>query len=532
LESWHFGKFRACKSHYLDPIPYATATPHKAHGLRAYNHPMKSVCGLPSLSLALGLALAASNVSHGAVRVPCKDARIPISVNLLLRTEASLKRTQLWPGLSMLKMPVLFFIDGQRTAWLVGHPKPPTDYVWVCKEYGGICVKKDTVADFNAAVNWDYSVGGVTCLAFRFEAVRDEDSGYQVFVHEYFHWFQGKVFKNGTCEGYGQGYRQGYKVEDAENQTLAALEQLALARALNARANEDQTRYARTFVAIRALRNERWGKRVSDSENQGERAEGTAEYVRRYLLLRQDIKAESGDVGVASIADRLMETPGLEDMQRRRLYWTGFSQCYLIDRAGVRDWKEDVNEGRCLNELMATAYPVTEGERGALIEKAKVDLFDYRAHLEKCQGELARLNGDKDAALADYKDAPGFEIRAELSAQYGNIASVGKTYNLAEDTLYTRIQSYRLDGEGSRLELANRGVIQGATTCFHVSPDTSVTIDSVKVGWTKGTKEFTNLSLDGPGISLELRRPGTWEFDGSTATIKLKAKGKPTKSTE
>jgi hypothetical protein len=464
--------------------------------------------GVPVTVVAL---LAAASVR--AAPRPCAGADLPSAVRYLLQAEASLTRSPVWPGLSLLKRPMLFFLEADRRAWLVGEARPPAGYLIVCQDPVVVAVKKGVVAAFTTTWDKDYELKGISCFAFRFAEGENVRTAFATCVHEFFHSVQDVTFSN-------DGFSQGYEVEDAENQSLAAMEQRALARAVTAGTSNDRVRFARVFVAIRALRNLRWGEASSKTENCEERLEGTADYVEQMLVGRPDVLGESGDAGVATMRPRLMALPSVESMARKRLYATGSAQGYLLDLAGVAGWKELVVSGKSLFDLMAAAYPVAEGDRQSLIEGAKTELFGFEACLGEYRTALARTKVERDRALAAYDAQPGYEIRIEATSGYTSASSTGSQYRLPDrETLCTQMGLFKAEGDGYRLELKDLQMIEGTGARFHVDSAAKVLLDGKLAGWNPATRKFHTITVKGPGVSFEATRAGTWTVEGRIARI-------------
>ncbi|MEK7477700.1 MAG: hypothetical protein AAB152_18940 [Candidatus Coatesbacteria bacterium] len=444
---------------------------------------------------------------------PCSGADLPPAVAYLLQAEASLTRSPVWPGCSLLKRPMLFFLEADRQAWLVGGARPPVGYRIVCQDPVIVAVRKDVVADFSTTWDKDYKLKGLECFAFRFAEGENVRSAFATCVHEYFHSFQSTTFVH-------EEFNQGYEVEDADNQALAAMEQRALARAVTAKTADDRARFARVFVAVRALRNRRWGEAVSKTENCEERLEGTADYVEQMLVGRPDVLGDSGDAGVATMTPRLMEMPLLESMAMKRLYATGSAQGYLLDLAGVVGWKEGVVSGKSLFELMAAGYPVAEDDRQSIIEGAKTELFGYEACVGEYRDTLAQTKLDRDRALAAYDAQPGYEIRIGATSGYTSASSTGSQYRLPDrETFYTRIALFKAEGDGYRLELKDLQMIKGTGVRFRVSSSATVLLDGKLAGWNSATRKFLTITIKGPGLSFEAKRAGTWTIEGRVARI-------------
>jgi hypothetical protein len=164
-----------------------------------------------------------------------------------------------------------------------------------------------------------------------------------------------------------------------EQMALALLEQRILAAALRADGADEQL--VRQFVAVRQLRLPQAADALAEQAR--EQRDGTAEYV------AERFAAASGQVRLQSWPERLLAgyagerapapgsgVPPIGDYLRdERPGLVGAAIGELLDASAI-PWRGQMADGKTPFELLASAFPLAEGERETLVAQAKA-AFGY-----------------------------------------------------------------------------------------------------------------------------------------------------------
>lgn len=450
---------------------------------------------------------------HVAVDTRSRDAvALAPVVQEILDAAALVDSHPIWPGFRVLDQPILL-LDGDKRSWLIGHPSPPSGFRRAAGT--GVSVADGAAISLSKPFDFHLSFAGHDTFAFNLEKP-DDPSGNdtETVIHERFHIFQETGFKTIVPKG--------STVEDVENHALAGLEQHALRAAVSAKNNKERRRYARMFVAARAERQSRWGDSLGAYEDYYEQSEGMAEYAEQMAAARMSVQA-----GVPFVFERLKSldsTPDLHDMMRGRYYATGLAQGILLDQAEERNWKLHIQGGMPLAGLMGKAYPVSAGERDAVLDEAKAAL-DYPTLREQARLVLAKHKAERDQALRDFEAQRGIFVRIPPhpsgNRAGGGFTSAGEWFEVDEGSLHTDIVTMEVALPDLSWVVRDRPVIDGADVRFATgdSPLTA-TVNGERSPFGEGAVPFRTLLLESNGFRLTTTVPGELVLKGRELSIR------------
>lgn len=460
----------------------------------------------PVIFAGLLLASAAQSATSGA------DQRIA----LVLAADASLRADPVWPGFGLTDQPLALELDGKHSV-LIGHPAPPPGFK---REPGpGVAVATGggALPDFKFEWDTDYPIGGAHAFAYRFRQDGDVPEDLDTLVHERFHVFQKTGF---------QTELQSYEYPDAgpDNLALAGLEQRALAKALAAGTPADRAAAGRMFVAIRRIRNDRWGLAIRRIEDWEEQSEGTAEYVTKMLFARPSFQRSGRAAGAEAIAVRLDRMPGPTDLGKHRSYGVGAAIGMLLDREGVTGWQASMAAGNPPAELAARAFPVLPAETDSFLRVARI-AFGYTELLKEATVTFRQLTATRDRIVAQYQADPGIEFRLTVpTAGYSaRFAAIGPAYALPDGArLQPAVRELVIDEPGFSLTVRERPVASvpnGGGYRFKIPPDTRLIEDGHPAAFSRGTHEFKTLAMNATGFEFSTSVAGSLVVTDRSASV-------------
>ncbi len=225
-----------------------------------------------------------------------------------------------------------------------------------------------------------------------------------VTVHEAFHVFQGSVRREGNRFGEGENsfLVTSYPIFDADNEAAFALEGRLLSAALAERSDDQASKLALQYVAVREGRHRRLEAELVEFEKLVELNEGLAQYagLRAVTMLGHDSAYEAS---AAAEAERILgDLDGLiTDTSRSfrlRFYSTGPAMSLILDRLADFDWKAwGIEENAALQDAVAEVVGFWARQRawqaeayyeygGGLTELAERSVNEHRA-LRRAQVE-------------------------------------------------------------------------------------------------------------------------------------------------
>lgn len=190
----------------------------------------------------------------------------------------------------------------------------------------------------------------------------------KILAHERFHRFQMDHFEEGdSAAGYAQHL-------NAENVALMAVEEALLQEFVQKGSLESLEQYA-------AVHRERVELIDEDSlawEEMQQRFEGLADYVAAKM---------SGEE--SQVLAKLEEDDLVENAMKWRHYGVGAALGLALDALNVKEWKEQVQEGASLGNLLDQALTFTKDQDRALAKKAK-QRFQYKKKKKKIEQQIAK----------------------------------------------------------------------------------------------------------------------------------------------
>ncbi|HJO04397.1 MAG TPA: hypothetical protein QGG47_10525 [Acidobacteriota bacterium] len=297
---------------------------------------------------------------------------------------------KLWPGFDAGAYPAAIY-DGSRTL-LFRHPAPPSEFEPLNGRPG-----VSVFAGKHPAMRWNSNaeIGGLATatLLLTLEPGRPVEYEAHILFHEIFHLYSRPLHPTWRPD---EMSRYSYPVGDVDNYRQLLLEEEALARAVEAEADETSAAWATTALRIRNDRMSRLRAEHRAYEIALELQEGTAVYVGRSTLRAADDTS------------RLREPRGPGGI-RWRCYETGAAIAVILDRL-MPSWKStlDAEPEATFAELLGTPVARTRVSPAAFTD-------DEVAGIAARSGsEVAELS-EQRAALQEAFDQRGPQIIVRLA---------------------------------------------------------------------------------------------------------------------
>jgi hypothetical protein len=356
-----------------------------------------------TLVLAFAVAPAASQAPAALSPVIVNELKVLEETYLVLDAVAQ----KVWPGWTGYRdLPFLFEFENQLQV-LVGHPNPPATFEVVPGlTVGGHAVAADRSKMSAVRVeppliagggpnNFGTKADGTSVYTVRINVRSARSAGdaqaedqqpprteekVLIYLHELFHCFQqGRIRPQAGNLQFNA---------DADFATWSQLEGLALERAYKAADAATARERIKEFTVARALKRQSMTEMQRMEESADDVREGTATYAQLRAL--EIIKSGGFKPGltnaedpyyrgfaeadriIASYAERLAKTAAKHEDPKMKCYDYGSFQCALAERL-VPGWQQQVEQGRPMDAVLASAIPVADAERSDIERRLRGD---------------------------------------------------------------------------------------------------------------------------------------------------------------
>ncbi len=336
--------------------------------------------------------------------------------------------------------------------------------------------------------------------------------------HEAFHAFEGDARRRGSKWG-AEDASLLFEYSDStpRNDALFSIECRHLLAALEEGEAEGKRAGARRFLAVRRLRQGELEPRFVEFEKGLESNEGLAEYAGfRAVALAADLVLEgrlslpivrrSGEAFLAETLRPLGEVGETGKNPRRRFYFTGAAQGFLLDRL-MPDWKGKVQDGgAAVQDLLAEAVGPVE------VEKASAAALE-EAGYEKALASATEATGRRKEAARSLRDSVlgrgGLKIVVE--APGGGFLRSFDPMNvvLVEGGVRVHTRMLQVGGPSNLKASFERASVQESkegryTTVLDPTETAAVTVGARSLDLSKpGEHRGGRVTVEGPGLRVE-----------------------------
>ncbi|OGS37584.1 MAG: hypothetical protein A2506_04045 [Elusimicrobia bacterium RIFOXYD12_FULL_66_9] len=400
-----------------------------------------------------------------------------------------------WPGYDFLDRPFLVTMtDG--SAVLIGHPAPPPDFRPVAFA-GRLVYVSDRGPAIGFAFKTNFDFAGAKVMAVRGGDKSTPAELVRFAVHERFHDHQ---------HGYDftRGY-ESYRVEEAEDVALAALEDQALARWLRT----DDADAMRDFAALRTRRRTLFPGTAAETGE--ENNEGTA----RFVETAADVAME-GDAASKQVILRGLETLyGVEDMPKWRLYAVGAALGRFMESQTPGAWQREVQDGRRLSDMALARLAVGPAEADARVARLTAGP-EYAAALAAGRKSVADLKAQRQEVLRRFEGQAGLRVVLQSNSGDSEYFSGKKWIDYPDGSmLFDPVGEYV--GAGFELKDIMLRKTEASELEFFLPAGSLIEIDGApRRPGVSG--RFASVRLEARGVRVEIG-PGTFSDEGKTLRI-------------
>lgn len=437
----------------------------------------------------------------------------------------------IWPEWGLEKTPLLIYEAG-RAAYLVNHPKPPSDFSRLADKFpllGPVHAKFGRDPRFNANTSIDLAGIPTACIGYTTAPSEAETPSLRFIAlvfHEAFHAFQARSGKEG--KGAVEGILLRYPDLNAENLALSQMEQMILYDLIRFEDAPDPERI-RAFLAVRGARARAVGAEFVRGERGIEYQEGIPTFV-EVRLLEEARKAAAANPGLgaddpyrlgfavgpalreADYYGRLLRFSFDSGTVRSRAYATGMALALILERMGA-DWKGAALSGdKYLDEILADLVPLPPEKSAALLAQARRE-YGYADLLKIAGDRVARVTRDRKQAEESFRRQEGVQVTVklpEIPVELRNFDPLNVQPIDATTAIHRRTLSLAF-GEGAfyasgvpvMVTLGSGPFDIRGLTFFIPGDDLHLEADFVPVDLEPGIHPFrSSLTLSGSGLSL------------------------------
>ncbi len=335
--------------------------------------------------------------------------------------------------------------------------------------------------------------------------------------HEAFHAFEGDARRPGARWG-AENASLLFEYSDStpRNDALFSIESRLLLGALEAGEVEGKRAGVRRFLAVRRLRQGELESRFVEFEKGLESNEGLAEYAGfRAVALAADLVSEGRlslplerRAGEAFLAEALRPLGAIGETgknPRRRFYFTGAAQGFLLDRLAP-DWKRKVqHEGASVQHLLAEA---ASGE----VEEASAAALEEAGYAKALTAATEATARRKDAARALRDSVLGKGgLRIVVEAPGGGFLRSFDPMNvvLVEEGVRVHTRMLQIGGPANLGAFFERALVQETkegryTTVLEATESATVSVEGRGIDLSKpGEHRGGRVVVEGPGLRVE-----------------------------
>ncbi|HET6202353.1 MAG TPA: hypothetical protein VFI25_06060 [Planctomycetota bacterium] len=335
--------------------------------------------------------------------------------------------------------------------------------------------------------------------------------------HEAFHAFEGDKSRSGArWRSENASLLFEYSDSTPRNDALLGIESRLLGEALRAKEGESLRSAAAKFLAMRRLRQGELEPRFVEFEKGLESNEGLAEYAGfRGVSLAIGVAA-SGAVALplehrteeAFLGDTFKPLASIGESgknPRRRFYFTGSAQAFLLDRL-LPEWKRRVQQdAAALQDLLAEA---AGGEDPEKVAAAVLEGAGYEAALEAATKAAAKRRDSARALRESVLGKGGLRVVVEVAGG-GAIRSFDPmNVVLVEGGGRVHTRMLEIGGPANLRADFERALVQETkegrfTTVFEPADRVSASVDGRAVDLSKpGEHRGPRILVEGPGLKV------------------------------
>lgn len=305
------------------------------------------------------------------------------------------RQDHIWPSFKWNADPVIItFENGDIFALGLESADP----VWKKVAISGVNIliaKEDKWGVSEVHMQSEFPIEGKLAFVYAMKLTKDKEMDVSILIHERFHRHQTENFEMKESAGISMDHLE------EENLTWGEIED-QLIREFLAGEGEEKGEFLKDFVAVNAMRREAIDPETVKWENGQLKMEGLADYVAT--------KALGGEVLLLNLhPDIDHENDFIDEAIKWRHYLAGASIGYMLDFIGIKGWREKVEAGEPLSDLLIQSMPLSKPERNKRIKKVQARL-NYKKRRKAAEDKVNTYFARVDELEKTYEKRSGVKL--------------------------------------------------------------------------------------------------------------------------
>lgn len=303
-----------------------------------------------------------------------------------------------WPGLDLKEAPTILTFEG-GTIYSIGFAKNPD---WETQSLAGQeiqIIKEDKWGLSSLKMHPAFDIEGEKSFVFQMDKNVQDLTSARVFAHERFHRYQLDHFKEDLRPIEG-GYEDHL---NADNIALMKLEDLILYDFLFEENYETRLHLLKDFISVNTERRKIMTSSSIVWESHQQKMEGLADYVSAKMFNDELVvlsnffpKDENGDFSDYAI--------------KWRHYPAGATLGFALDFLNSPDWKQKIQEGHFLQEILNESLNLEPGEQEERVQEVK-RRYDFARISKKTKKKVQKFKDQLNSLMDSYEQLAGPRIR-------------------------------------------------------------------------------------------------------------------------
>lgn len=366
--------------------------------------------GFAVVALSLGIGVAAPSLkAPTAIKwsVPKHEQFAVLTASRLIADFTGDQADRVWPGYDLTSAPIVLSFDAGH---VYAFNLKKEHAAWNTMKIGKQAIlysEQDQWGVGEMEMNPQFPVDGQSSFVFSMKDVKNNPvMPFLTLIHERFHQYQFGHF----AQEEGRGSYQDHM--SAENLALMVLEERILADFLKA---SDQPEVAqehlKNFVAVHKSRTALLHPTSVVWERHQQRMEGLADYVSAKAMdLFPVFPGISGKNHLQMLLQEYVEDDNVSDRAIKwRHYAVGATLGFALDFLQVSDWKDQVEQGVALDELLERVMTVSDQDKQSRIEKVKSG-YGFDGILEQVSTTLSAYQAEVSGVMKGYEEQSGISV--------------------------------------------------------------------------------------------------------------------------
>jgi hypothetical protein len=432
----------------------------------------------------------------------------------LVASRYQVEQAKTWPTLSWQESPLIVTFDNGHIYALGLKTNNPA---WTEISMGKTTVlytEKDQWGLSQVHLQPWFEIEGQKAFVYRMGNRTPPKDDATTLAHERFHRHQMEHFDPGSM-GESRDHM------DIENLTWSEIEDELFRSFLSAK-GEQKKQILRDIAAVHGWRRSIISKETRGWEDNQMKMEGLADYVGTHLY--------GGGESLLRMHPEDHRDGIVDEAIKWRHYLAGATLGYALDSLNVPNWKEQIEEGQSLSDLLINALPLSQKERSARLDNVK-NRLSYAKRRKAMANRIRDYQKELNAVYRDYDQQKGVKLLLDhppvaISGGGSNLKlyylADGSTVNIDDESVSTtRDGKWKFSTHNAAHLFQHKDGFREVK----LSQDARVTLDHISLSLPdvlKSARKYTfdSLKIDGLEASFESQdHPGELVSDGRTIQV-------------